>query len=431
MRLILKKKWISFAFIALIAAIVSVVFFLKSSQPTLIYPDRKSGKRTGDAGVISASGIRYSLELLKAHAEISNVPGYQMAVYHRDSLVLSTAIGYSDLTTYEPLTPRHLMRIGSVSKPLTAFAAMKLVEEGKLELDNEINKYVDFPEKEWSITVRDLLCHQGGIRHYTGKSDVFRVEHYDDVTSALAIFRNDPLMFEPGTQFGYSSFGYNLLSAVIEDAAGMPFLEYMRKTFRKIGLKDILADQKDSLSYKRSNFFIKSKGGFVEAPFEDLSYKWASGGFLSNANTLAKFGSLLLNREVLKNELTKKMFSDQNLNDGTKTGYGLGWIVGNDLKDRKVYYHNGNLRSGRAFLVLYPDYNLSFAVTANTGTGIYLNEREVFGMIDALFFTKGKKELLEAAMPLEGVHSFKTVSLKNEEVRGIIQLSIADGEVKG
>src|SRR6267378_3950851 len=131
----------------------------------------------------------------------------------------SEGFGYADLEERVPVWPTTKFRIGSISKPLTATALVQLVEAGKLDLDAPVQKYVpSFPEKGAVITTRMLAGHLAGIRHYQG--DEFNIQkHYANVLDGVKIFENDPLVSPPGTKFNYSSYGYNLLSAVVESAA--------------------------------------------------------------------------------------------------------------------------------------------------------------------------------------------------------------------
>ena len=197
-------------------------------------------------------------------------------------IVYSEGFGFADLEERVPVWPTTKFRIGSISKPLTATALMQLVEAGKLDLDAPVQEYVpSFPAKGAIITVRELAGHLGGIRHY--RDDEMEIQrHYDNVLEGWKIFENDPLVAPPGTKFSYSSYGYNLLSAVIQSASGEPFLTYMQEhVFPPMGLVHTAADQNTEITEQRSRFYELAKDGHAEnAPYVDNSYKWAGGGFL-------------------------------------------------------------------------------------------------------------------------------------------------------
>uniref|UniRef100_A0A4W3HXR1 Lactamase, beta n=1 Tax=Callorhinchus milii TaxID=7868 RepID=A0A4W3HXR1_CALMI len=229
------------------------------------------------------------------------------------------------------------MRIASISKSLSMAAIAKLWEEGKLDLDAPVQKYVpEFPEKEYegekvTITTRLLVSHLSGIRHYEkdvnkikeqkekrnneggtkseikeneGKSlqkkefeheEYYMKERFENVTKSLKLFQDDPLVFSPGTQFLYSTHGWTLLSAVVERVAGQNFLEFMKKLFRDIGMLRTVPEEHEPIIYNRSRYYFYNKKGYlINCPYVDNSYKWAGGGFLSTVQDLLKFGNAML-----------------------------------------------------------------------------------------------------------------------------------------
>src|SRR5262249_37165742 len=149
-----------------------------------------------------------------------------------------------DLEQQVPVTPISRLRIGSVSKPLTAALLGLLVEEGRLDLDAPVQAYVpDFPRKAWPITTRQLAGHLAGVRHYRGHEFEIR-DHYATVLEGLAIFENASLLFQPGTKFSYSSYGWNLISAVLEGAAHESFLPMMQaRVFEPAGMAHTAPDE--------------------------------------------------------------------------------------------------------------------------------------------------------------------------------------------
>jgi serine beta-lactamase-like protein LACTB, mitochondrial len=291
-------------------------------------------------------------------------------------IVYSEGFGYADLEERVPVWPTTKFRIGSVSKPLTATALMELVEAGKVDLDSPVQKYVpSFPDKGAVITVRMVAGHLGGIRHYQG--DEFHIQrHYANVLEGLKMFENDPLVAPPGTKFSYSSYGYNLLSAVVESAAGEDFLSYMQqRVFAPLGLVHTTADQNTQIVEQRSRFYELPKDGAVEnAPYVDNSYKWAGGGFLSTAEDLVHFGSALLEPGFLKQETLRTMFTSQKTKSGEETGYGIGWAVHKSKSGKLIYEHSGGSVGGTSQLILYPETHLVVAMVNNLSNGPWKRE---------------------------------------------------------
>ena len=210
-----------------------------------------------------------------------------------------------------------------MSKALTSVALVQLAASRRLDLDAPVQRYVPgFPAASAPITARGLAGHLGGIRHYH-PGDTQRTEHYQTATQVLAVFQNDPLVAEPGMQFFYSSFGWNLLGAVIESAASEPFLHYMqRAVWQPLGMAHTGGDRADSLLPDRSQLYGK---GSRLAFADDVSSKYPSGWLLSTAEDLVKYGNALLNKGFLTRAQARQLFTSQTTRNGRPTHYGMGW----------------------------------------------------------------------------------------------------------
>lgn len=298
----------------------------------------------------------------------AGVPGASITVMRDGQVIWSEGIGWADVEQRVPVTPLTKFRVGSVSKPLTSVAVGLLVDAGKLDLDAPVQRYVpSFPKKRWTITTRMVAGHIAGIRHYRGDEFMLR-DHFDNVTSGLAIFENDSLLFEPGTKFSYSSYGFNLVSAVVEGASGIPFLQFMtERVFRPLGMTHTVADHVDSIVPFRARWYTGSAdSGVVNAPYVDNSYKWAGGGFLSTTEDLARFGEGLADGKLLSDSTRELLWTPLTLKNGTSTSYGLGWGVFKDAKGRRRVAHSGGSVGGTAYLVIYPAQKLVLALLCNS-----------------------------------------------------------------
>ncbi|XP_067291873.1 serine beta-lactamase-like protein LACTB, mitochondrial isoform X1 [Pseudorasbora parva] len=279
-------------------------------------------------------------------------PGMVIGVSVDGNHIWCEGVGYADLENRVPCGPETVMRIASISKPLTAAAVARLWEEGKIDLDAPVQKYVpEFPQKQFegenvTITPRMLLSHLSGIRHYekdakkvredkekakrllkppekkeekgtaenkekpkaedsSAKSkkkkkefeqeEYYLKDNFENVIQALDLFKDDPLIFKPGSTFLYSTHAFTLLSAAVERVAGQRFLDHMMKMFRELGMLNTVPDENDPIIYNRSRFYhLNKKGRVVNCPYVDNSYKWAGGGFLSTVSDLLVFGNALL-----------------------------------------------------------------------------------------------------------------------------------------
>ncbi|HEX7049757.1 MAG TPA: serine hydrolase domain-containing protein [Longimicrobiales bacterium] len=333
------------------------------------------------------AAIDQARDIIRALIAEHAIPGVSAAVAVDGRVVWSEGFGYADLENRVPVTPLTRFRIGSVSKSVTSAAIGKLYEQGRLDLDAPVQRYVpSFPEKRWPITTRQLGGHLAGIRHYRG-DEFLNATRYPTVTAGLEIFEDDSLLFQPGTDYSYSSYGWNLISAVIEGASGMDFLTYMRREiFAPLQLRSIVAGHTDSIIRYRASFYERDRetGRVLNAPYVDNSNKWAGGGFLSNTEDLVRFGSALLDGTFLRAETVELLFTSQKTTSGEETGYGIGWFSGTDDAGRRWVGHTGGSVGGRAVLVLYPEEGVVVAALANLGSApmsIELGQRLAAGFI--------------------------------------------------
>lgn len=177
------------------------------------------------AQTLSREKILAIEKLISSKMSKESIPGLSMAIAKDGKIIWSNGYGTADLENFVPAKATTAYRSASVGKPITAIAVMQLAEKQKLDLDAPVWKYCTaFPPKKWILTSRHLLAHTGGIRHYGGtnaEAELYSTKHYSSVVESLSVFKNDPLEFEPGTDYLYSSYGYNTLGCVIEGASGM------------------------------------------------------------------------------------------------------------------------------------------------------------------------------------------------------------------
>lgn len=294
------------------------------------------------------------------------IPGLSVAVAVYGEVVWAEGFGMADLENAVPVQPWTKFRIASISKALTAAAVGRLVQEGRLELDAPVQNYVpSFPLKRWPVTTRHAGGHIAGIRHYNG-DEFSSAVHYDDVVDALEIFQGDTLLFEPGTDYQYSTYGWNLVSAVVQGAAGRPFLRYMREAvLDPLGLDETVAEHVDSIIPGRARFYLRGRGGrVVNAPFVDNSNKWAGGGYLSTARDMARYGASYLDHRLLEPATVELLWTPQTTADGESTGYGIGWSQEVEEGVRTVW-HTGGAMGGSTILLLRPDQGVVVAILTN------------------------------------------------------------------
>ena len=306
-------------------------------------------------------------KLIRNLMKRQKIPGLAIAVWSKGRIVWSEGFGFADLEGRVAVTAETRFRIGSISKSLTAAAVGQLVEAKKLDLDAPVQKYVPaFPKKRFKITTRQLCGHLAGIRHYRGTEFLNR-KNYLAVSDGLKIFSNDRLLHRPGTKYSYSSYGFNLVSAVVESASGQPFLLYMRKqVFDRLKMKNTVADRPSAIIPNRTRFYARSLlGQLVNAPSVNNSYKWAGGGFLSTPEDLCKFASAHLGNGFLRPATIKLLWTAQKTFDGKRTRYGIGWSVGKEKNGQLRVGHGGGSVGGSSQLVVFPKQRVILVITAN------------------------------------------------------------------
>jgi len=334
---------------------------------------------------------RWAAAAARAHAIACEklapgIPGFAIAVAVDGRIVWSEAFGYADLEAKRAATPATQFRIGSVSKPLTATAIAQLFETGKLDLDAPVQHYVPtFPDKGVPITTRLVGGHLAGIRHYKG--DEFTLNRrFATVTEALSIFKDDSLVFPPGTRFSYSSYGFNLLSAVVEGASREEFLAYMsRHVFKPLRMTATAPDKNDSLIPNRTRFYDRNiEGLYALSQPVDNSYKWGGGGFLSTAEDLVRFGSALLGPGFLKGATLELLFTPQHTTAGEATPYGIGWFVAKDSLGHRYVYHGGGSVGGTTAFGVDRDSRVVFALVTNLTEAPLGPGREIQAVFDSV-----------------------------------------------
>jgi len=329
------------------------------------------------AGRLTPAKIARIDSAIAAVIDRSHIPGLAIAIVVDGQIRWQNAYGLADVENAVPAETSTVFRIASVTKPLTATAAMQLAERGRLDLDAPVQKYAPgFPAKAQPITTRQLLGHLSGIRHYkAGEGE--RTTHYDNLATALEIFKDDPLLHEPGAQFTYSTFGYTLLGVVIEGASGSSYMDYMRtNVFEPAGMLHTQADDPSAIVPKRARGYSpkvygKFDGQWRNATLMDPSYKLPAGGLLSTAGDLARFAIALQAGGLLNKTSLERAFQSQKTGAGLETGYGYGWFIGKraDSRPGRVVEHGGVQPGCSAELWMLPEQRFAVAILTNLEGG--------------------------------------------------------------
>ena len=314
--------------------------------------------------------------------QVDHLVGDEMAALHEPSLAISIVndgqlvfakgYGVSDVENNVPATADTVYRIASLSKSLTATAAMRLAEEHKLDLDAIVQKYCPaFPMKQWPIIVREVLTHQSGIRHYKNDDESINTRHYTSINEALTQdFARDPLLSEPGTKFIYSSYGYLVLGCIMEGASGMTYPEYMKQSiFGPAGMNSTRLDNIFEIIPGRARgYSIDNDGKPQNAILLDISNKPPGSGINSSARDLGRFMVALYGGKLVTPATWKQMITPAKTRDGKPTVYGYGWFVGGPISTyhglREVG-HGGDVQGFASVLYSIPEKRFAVVALSN------------------------------------------------------------------
>ncbi|UMM26950.1 hypothetical protein L5515_010441 [Caenorhabditis briggsae] len=338
--------------------------------------------------------IQKAREMVETTMAIQGIPGLSIAVTVDGKMVWKSGFGYANLESLARCTADSVMRIASISKPITATLAAQLVENGKLDLDADIRKYLsEFPAKKFAgedvtLTMRQLLSHSAGIRHYanpkkksatledtsnnnTEVPEFLSNKPYATSLEALQIFKNDDLVAKPGSKFAYTTFGLTLAGAVLEKCSGKSYGQLATALFSDLGMRNTQLDTKKKIVTGRVGYYQRNSKNILEnCPEVDCSNKYAGGGIISNVTDLLIFANAILNiyrseyrKTIVGEETIRKFISEQVPVDGKNTSAGLGWFLvdGTEIKsiegnvaNSPFFYHTGAAVGASSVLLIKP-----------------------------------------------------------------------------
>jgi CubicO group peptidase (beta-lactamase class C family) len=327
-----------------------------------------------------AAAVDQGRQLARAGLVRQNLPGLSVAVGVGGDIVWAEGFGWADMETRLPVAPGMRFRIGHASKALTSAAVGVLLERGTLHLEDEIQTYVpEFPRKQWPVTLRQLMGHVAGVRHYENKEEA-PTAHCERAADGLKIFANDPLRFEPDTQYGYSTYGWVLVSAAVEAAAKRPLSTFMTaEVFKPLGMTKTTFESSaepvaDRVTFYQRRFTGDGGEGVVPAAAVDYSCFAGAAAILSTPSDLVRFGLAINGGTLLQPHTVRTLQTPLLLTSGKETEYGLGWMVEEVTlagePTRMVHHASRSLKGGTTSFMTFPSHRMVVAVTANIANAI-------------------------------------------------------------
>ena len=398
------ETWVALIVLGVGAAILALggLWVYVSATATPLHPNAQDV-----ASITSATpepkwvdAVDQARQIARASLTEQNLPGLSVAVGVGGEIAWAEGFGWANLEKQLPVSPDMKFRIGTASVALTSAAVGLLLEKGVLDLDDVIQKHVpEFPEKQWPVTLRQLLAHTAGLRSDGGDESPLYSQRCARPVDALAHFADGSLRFEPGTEFRYSRFGWIVVSAAVEAAADEPLYTFMRKRiFEPLGMNDTEPDLETEASPGRATSYFPRfaadprYGPDLMRPL-DLSCYTGAGVFLSTPSDLVLFGMAINGGKLLKPETVQLFQTSQRLSSGENTGYGLGWdletvtLAGDQTP--AVGYDGDSLGGIVASLMTFPEqkHGIVVAVTSNTS---YADTPAIALKIAQAFVEQGK-----------------------------------------
>jgi CubicO group peptidase (beta-lactamase class C family) len=385
--------------VGLVVAVVVGIFSYISLTAMPIHPTAEEVPSTPQAAPSRkwAGAVEQARQIVRAHVIEQNLPGISVAVGVGGAMVWAEGFGWADLENQVPVGPQTRFKIGTASTVLTSAAVGLLLENGRLHLDDVIQKHVPaYPEKKWPVTLRQVMGHLAGVRSDGGDEGPFNSEHCERAAEGLRLFADARLRFEPGTEYRYTNYGWILVSAAIEAAGGEPFFTFMQKQiFNPLGMDRTMADDlRETIPDRAMGYFPRAgdpRYGPDGGP-RGADYSCYAGGaaFLSTPSDLVRFGMGINGGKLLKPATVELLQASQRLPSGEETGYGLGWDLETITlagEPTRLAGHEGMWMGGPvSSFITIPKHGIVVAVTSNIA---YANPEPLAVRIAQAFVDQG------------------------------------------
>ncbi len=304
-----------------------------------------------------------------------NGPGAVILIAKNGKPILRKAYGLANIELNVSNKPEYIFNIGSMSKQFTSICILKLAQDGKLKLEDDIKKYLtDYNTHGRNITIENILQHTSGIFNYSNKEG-FLARSVTDITkeNLKKSFMNDSLFFEPNSNWSYCNSGYVLAGLIVEKVSGKSLSEFLsEQIFKPCEMNNTSIGNDDSVFVNSVSGYDNIHGlentderKYMPASYMSWTYSYGAGGIISTVDDLLKYNNALLSEKILKKEWLDKAWSPYILANGKSTNYGLGWAVGS-YQGLKFVAHGGGLNGFRSYGVLFPSEQLYVAVLSNT-----------------------------------------------------------------
>ncbi len=319
------------------------------------------------SGLLS-QGIEEQFDTLLMKKFNTDEPGGTVLIVKKGEVIYRKAFGKANLELDVDMKPEYIFRIGSITKQFTACAILKLAEEGKLSLQDDITKHIkDYPTHGHTITFEHLLTHTSGIKSYTGMDEWTSEVRKKDYSpkELIDFFKNEPMDFAPGEEFRYNNSAYFLLGYLIEILSGTTYEAYIDSVFfQPLGMHNSLYGNTSRIIKNRALGYQKNEVDFENADFLSMTLPYSAGSLLSNIDDLYIWYDAVMNDKIISKESLEKVHTTFKLNNGKPTGYGYGWSLGN-IQGSSMIQHGGGINGYLTSSMYLPEEEVFAAVFSN------------------------------------------------------------------
>ncbi|MET6990838.1 serine hydrolase domain-containing protein [Sediminicola arcticus] len=374
----------------------------------------------------------YADSLFQASIDSAQIAGASILVFQKDKMLLNKSYGYASLELAAPIPSNGIFDIGSVTKQFTAAAILKLVETGKLSLNDDFTKYLEFDTKGRKITIAQLLDHTSGLAQSPTGKDEFTQMTFDEFPHKLTVQLVEPKEFlhEPGEALIYNNVAFVFLGLIIEKVSGQPYEAYLKETFfDPLGMHSTSFGSNSKVVKNKVNGYNYDPNGLQQMDYLNYYIPYSAGSLVSSNEDLLIWTRALHNGKVLSEPMYQSMISPSKLNDGTPVSYAKGLVNFSNYGYKEIS-HGGAIAGFSSFVQYYPDDDLYIITLVNTigpkKTGRFFGYEITWKLLD-------KKEYEQATLDIDtnaiqGIYTGQTRGGKDSDGKQAIEIkSIENG----
>ena len=303
-----------------------------------------------------AQTLEFSIDSILNAKYVQDAPGASFLISKGGEIIYKKSFGLANLELNVPMKTNHVFEIGSMTKQFTAISILMLMERGKLNLDDDITKFIpDYPTNGNRITIHHLLTHTSGIKSYTRMKGLNAISKQDLTPSALIdFFKNEPIDFVPGEKFKYNNSGYIILGYIIEKVSGLTYASFIEEEiFKRLNMTDSqYASHREVIQGRASGYH--NRDGYINSREISFTLPYSSGSLMSTVDDMYKWQEAIKNNILISKDASGKVFSNYTLTNGEPINYGYGWHI-KELNGFSSREHGGSIFGFKSMGVYLPE----------------------------------------------------------------------------